>query len=63
MSQTLLTPSQAAKILGVTRPGFVRMYKRGDIEPELVAGRQSFFALRAVNALKKARNGKKRKAA
>ncbi len=58
-SKTLLNPTQAAKIIGVSRPGFVKMYKRKEIKAEVVVGRQAFFAPAAVRALIKKRNGKK----
>jgi len=55
VSKTLLNPEQAAAILGVTRPGFVKMYKRGDIEAEIIVGRQAFFTPQAVAGLKRNR--------
>ena len=59
MSKTLLNPTQAAEILGVSRPGFVKMVKRGDIRAEVVSGRFALFTAAAVRALAKKRNGKK----
>lgn len=56
MSQTLLNPEQSARVIGVTRPGFVKMHKRGDIKAEITAGRQVFFTVKAVKALKKKRD-------
>jgi len=67
MKQTLLNPEQAAAILGVTRPGFVKMYKRGAIPAEVVVGRQAFFTTSAVKTLARCRkkaamkNGAKKK--
>lgn len=57
--RVLLNFRQSAAILGVTRPGFVKMFERGDIQPEVTVGRQAFFSPEAVKALKKLRNAKK----
>lgn len=59
MSKTLLNPEQSAAILGVTRPGFVKMFERGDIKAEITVGRQAFFSPESVKALKKTRAAKK----
>ena len=60
MSKSLLNARECAEILDVTRQGFIKMIDRGDIKPELVVGRQKFFARRAVKALERKRNGRKK---
>lgn len=65
MSKPLLNPQQCAEILGVTRPGFVKMFKRGDIKSEIEVGRQAFFTKRSVGVLKRKldqKNGKRKPA-
>jgi hypothetical protein len=58
MARTLLNPSQAAKVIGVSRPGFLKMVERGDIEPEMTVGRQDFFTPQSVRGLKRRRDNK-----